>query len=90
MSFFGWIAKLLSEYWRLFLEGTAYTLIMALVGTVAGFLIGLLVAMVRTVPVRKTDSAVKKILMRAVNFVLSAYVEIIRGTPLMVQALIIH
>lgn len=90
MSFFEWIGKLLSEYWVLFLQGAGYTMLMALIGTVAGFMIGALVALVRTVPLLPTDPPGKTVFMRVVNTVLTAYVEIIRGTPMMVQALIIH
>ena len=90
MSFFDWTIKLLSEYWLQFLSGTKNTLIMALTGTIAGFLIGLLIAIVRTIPVKESDSRLKKVFFKAVNTVLTAYVEIIRGTPMLVQALIIH
>lgn len=73
-----------------FLSGTVNTLIMAIIGTIVGFLIGLGIAIVRTVPLSDRDPLIKKILLKAVNFILSAYVEIIRGTPMLVQALIIH
>ena len=63
---------------------------MALTGTVIGFIIGLLIAMVRTIPVYSTDNIVKRVAMRIVNLLLSVYVEVIRGTPMLVQALIIH
>jgi putative lysine transport system permease protein len=36
------------------------------------------------------DGGAKKVFFRIVNFILTAYIEIIRGTPMMVQALIIH
>ena len=90
MSFFDWIVKFISEYWFQFLNGTKNTLIMALTGTIAGFLIGLLIAVIRTIPVSENDSRFKKITFKVINFLLSAYVEIIRGTPMLVQALIIH
>ena len=90
MSFFDWIIKLGGEYWLQFLSGTQNTLIMALTGTIAGFIIGLLIAVVRTIPVSEKDSGFKKVAMKCVKFVLSTYVEIIRGTPMLVQALIIH
>ena len=48
-SFFGWVAFLLQKYGTLFLRGTGMTLLIALTGTLLGFLIGLLVAIVRTV-----------------------------------------
>ena len=90
MSFIDWMLKLVSEYWLQFLNGTKNTLIMALTGTIAGFIIGLLIAIVRTIPVAENDSKFKKIFFKCVNTLLSTYVEIIRGTPMLVQALIIH
>ena len=90
MGFFGWIQKLLSEYWVLFLNGTKNTLIMALTGTFIGFIIGLGVAIVRTIPVGENAPKWKQYLFKGANGLLSAYVEIVRGTPMLVQALIIH
>lgn len=90
MTFFDWIERLLNEYWPMFLNGTKNTLIMALTGTVIGFVIGLLIAIVRTIPVGENSPVWKKVLFKIVNFILSAYVEIIRGTPMLVQALIVH
>lgn len=90
MNLFEWIARMASEYWLQFLTGTLNTIVMAVVGTLAGLLIGLLIAIVRTLPVRPQDSRFKKALMKAVHFLLGAYIEIIRGTPMMVQALIVH
>lgn len=90
MSFFDWFIKLLMEYYPLFLKGAGYTMIMAIAGTVAGFVIGLVIAIIRTVPVDENSSTVKKVLMKFVNIILSVYVEVVRGTPMLVQALIIH
>ena len=90
MTFFDWIERLLSEYWPMFLSGTKNTLIMALTGTIIGFVIGLLIAIVRTIPVGESAPIWQKIVFKVINFVLSAYVEIIRGTPMLVQALIVH
>ena len=90
MNLLEWIVKLLEENWELFLNGTKNTLIMALTGTIIGFLIGLIIAIIRTIPTTKNTNIIVKIFLKAVNFVLNAYIEIIRGTPMMVQALIIH
>ena len=63
---------------------------MALIGTVVGFIIGLGIAIVRTIPVSQNDSKFKKVFFKCINAILSAYIEIIRGTPMLVQALIVH
>lgn len=90
MNLFDWIVKLIEEYWLLFLNGTKNTLIMALTGTVIGFIIGLGIAIVRTIPENKNMHHALLWVKRGVNFLLNAYIEIVRGTPMMVQALIIY
>ena len=90
MSFFDWIIRLLKEYSVQFLNGTKNTVIMALCGTLVGFIIGLGIAIVRTIPVEENARMSKKVFFKSVNVLLSAYVEIIRGTPMLVQALIVH
>ena len=90
MNTFDWIIRLFSEYWGDFLKGTGYTLIMALSGTLIGFIIGLLIGIVRTISVKKEHSKIKYAVKKAIDFILSAYIEIIRGTPMLVQSLILH
>jgi putative lysine transport system permease protein len=90
MSLFDWIIKLGGEYWPQFLNGTKNTLIMALTGTAIGFLIGLGIAIVRTIPVGQNAPKWQKVIFKVINILLSAYIEIIRGTPMLVQALIVH
>ena len=90
MSFFDWIGKILSEYFLQFLKGTGYTLVMAIAGTLIGFIIGLAIAVVRTIPTEKGTKPVKRVLLKIVNVILNVYIEVMRGTPMLVQALIIH
>lgn len=89
-SFFGWVAFLLDKYGMLFLQGALFTIVIALTGTVIGFLIGLLVAILRTVPVGAKDSRVKRIGLKALSVILSVYIEVFRGTPMIVQAMVIY
>lgn len=90
MTLFDWIKRIFSEYWRSFLQGTGNTMLMAITGTLIGFLIGLLIAIVRTIPVDKNSGIVKKSVLKVVNAICAAYVEVVRGTPMLVQALIVH
>ena len=101
-SFFGWVAFLLQKYGTLFLRGTGMTLLIALTGTLLGFLIGLLVAIVSTValpqsrhPQKSTSAeraslALRRALLRAVQLLLSVYIQVFRGTPMIVQAVVIY
>jgi putative lysine transport system permease protein len=86
---FGWIGYLIQQYGTMFLQGTGTTMLIAIFGTFAGFGIGLLVAIVRTIPIEPKSSILKKVLMKIVRFILIAYIEIFRGTPMMVQAMVI-
>lgn len=88
-SFFEWVIYLLQEYYPLFLRGTWTTLEVSITGTVIGFIIGLFVAVVRTIPLAENDSRIKKILFGIVRTLLVAYIEIFRGTPMIVQAMVI-
>ena len=63
-------------------------MLIALVGTVAGLLIGLATGVLRTCPLSK--NVVVRILQRILNAVITVYVEIFRGTPMMVQAMVIY
>ena len=59
-TFWGWVSLLIEKYGPLFLNGTLYTMLIAISGTVIGFVIGLLVAIVRTIPVSPKDPVAKK------------------------------
>lgn len=87
MNFFERIGNILSNYYLWILKGVGYTMLVAVVGTLAGLLIGVLIGMYRTLesPKNKFLRALKKL----GDFILSAYVEIFRGTPMMVQAMVI-
>ena len=87
MSFFETILKILNKYWLFILEGVGNTMLIALISTVVGLLIGIVVGVIRTIPPSK--NLVVRIFQKIVNFLLSAYIEIFRGTPMMVQSMVI-
>lgn len=88
MTTFDWIIKLLKEYGSLFLKGTGYTMAMAVAGTLIGLLIGLLIGVYRTIPDPKNKGL--KALKKAGDAIITAYVELFRGTPMLVQALLFY
>lgn len=59
----------------------------AIIGTAAGLFIGVLVGVFRTTEKPKNKNAA--FLRKIADFLLSAYIEIFRGTPMMVQAMVI-
>ena len=88
-DFWGWVVYLLQQYGSSFLRGAGTTMLIAVISTAVGCLIGFGVGIVQTTPTDKAHS-VKYFLMKAVRFLLDAYVEIFRGTPMMVQAMFIY
>ena len=85
-----WIVYLANEYKLMFLEGLWTTLYIAVIGTFFGFILGYLVGMVQDIKINKQDNIVKRIVMRAVKIVCVVYVEIFRGTPMIVQGMIVY
>ena len=60
-TFFGWVGYLVQQYGSLFLRGTGVTLLIAISGTVLGFLLGLLVAILRTIELGPRASMWKRV-----------------------------
>jgi len=83
-----WIVSTVKQYGGMIIGGVGMTLLLALVGTIVGFIIGLLVSIVRTIPTPSTRY--KNWLLNFIKWLLSVYVEIFRGTPMMVQAAAIY
>lgn len=84
------IIYLLQQYGTSYLAGAGTTLLIALVSTAVGCLIGFAVGIVQTIPVSKSDSLLKRVALKIVRAVLTAYVELFRGTPMMIQAVFIY
>lgn len=89
-TFWGKIVMLIQEYSTSFLRGAGVTMIIALVGTFIGCIIGFAVGIVQTIPVSKKDNIIKRVVLKVIRFILTAYVEIFRGTPMMAQAMFIY
>ena len=91
MNFFERIVYLLQEYGPSYLKGAGATLAIAVVSTAIGCLIGFVVGVIQTIPVdRKRDSLAKRGVLGVVKAVMKAYVELFRGTPMIVQATFIY
>jgi len=88
MEFFNDAAMILAKHYPFLLRGVGYTMLIALVGTLAGLLIGLATGVLRTCPLSKNP--IVRFLQKLVNGIIAVYVEIFRGTPMMVQAMVIY
>lgn len=89
-DFFGWVVFLFKTYGDLFLGGACVTMLIAITGTIIGFMIGLGVACFQTIPLEQFKAGPVKALLRVVKWILTAYVEVFRGTPMMAQAVLIY
>ena len=69
--------------YALALEGLKNTLIIAIIGLIIGILIGTVIASIRVLPKYK-------VLPRVLNAICAFYVELFRGTPIVVQLLIFY
>lgn len=72
----------------LYAEGLKTTLILAILGTVFGTLLGFVIVGLRIQKVHYKDKPVIKVLKKLANWLAIVYIDIIRGTPMMVQAML--
>lgn len=83
-----WLVKIITNNWPMFIRGAEITLLISITGTIIGSLIGLLVGVIRTFPM--PEKGIRKFFLKLVNIILSVYIEIFRGTPMIVQAMVIY
>ncbi len=84
------ICYLLSTYGFLFLKGAGNTLFLAIVGSIVGLLLGMGLALLRNLSVSRRDSWPLKIVKEIGKWFSIVYIEVFRGTPLMVQAILMY
>lgn len=88
MSFLKDVLNIFIKYYPQLLTGVGNTLLIALTSTAAGLALGLLTGVVRTAPMSKNP--VLRVLHKLLNAIIAIYVEIFRGTPMMVQSMVIY
>lgn len=85
---FDWVVNIIRDNWPMFLRGAGVTLYISIIGTIIGSIIGLMVGVIRTIPT--PERGMKKVLLKIINAILSIYIEFFRGTPMIVQAMVIY
>ena len=88
-DFYGRVMEVFHRYGMSMLQGAGTSLQIALVGTLAGCIIGFAVGVIQTIPSEKGDNPIKRAVLWVIKVILNAYVEIFRGTPMMAQAMFI-
>ncbi|MEA5151377.1 MAG: amino acid ABC transporter permease [Oscillospiraceae bacterium] len=84
------IGKLWSNYGVSYLSGIRNTLVLALVATFIGCVIGFICGVLNTIPGAKTDSPLKKFFLGLIRAIVRIYVEVFRGTPMVLQAVFLY
>jgi putative lysine transport system permease protein len=87
MSFQTFI-NIVKENWPVFLRGAGMTLFISIIATIIGSLIGLLIGVIRTIP--RPERGIKRIFLQFISAILAIYIEFFRGTPMIVQAMVIY
>ena len=84
------VARLLAEYGSSYLTGICNTLILAVVATLIGCIIGFACGVLNTIPHSKNDPPVKRFFLALIRVLVRVYVEVFRGTPMVLQAVFIY
>ncbi len=84
------VTRLWEAYAPSYLNGMKNTLILAVVATFFGCVIGLLCGTLNTIPYGPRDPWWKKLPLMLLRLVVRLYVEIFRGTPMVLQAVFIY
>ena len=84
------ILKLWGKYGGSYLTGMRNTLVLALVGTVIGCIIGFMCGVLNTIPYTDRDPLPKRVVLKLVRIIVRVYVEGVRGTPMVLQAVFIY
>ncbi|MBQ2086174.1 MAG: amino acid ABC transporter permease [Oscillospiraceae bacterium] len=84
------VLRLCSKYYPIYLSGMKNTVLLALIGTVLGCVIGFVCGVLNTIPLDPRDPFRKRALVKCVRGVIRAYVELFRGTPMVLQAVFIY
>lgn len=84
------ISLLWEHYWLTYLTGIRNTIVVAVVATLIGCIIGLVCGILNTIPYTKQDSLGKRFVLKLIRVIVRIYVEVFRGTPMILQAVFIY
>ena len=84
------IVKLWSKYGGPYLTGMRNTLVLALVATAIGCVIGFICGILNTIPCSDRDPMPKRVLLKIVRIIVRVYVEVFRGSPMVLQAVFLY
>ena len=89
-DFFGSMAYMLYNMWPTFVQGIVNTVIIALVGTVVAFFLALALVFLRVQEPDRSDNDFVRLMKVVGAGFAKLYSQAVRGTPMMIQGLIIY
>lgn len=84
-NFFPTLGKVLSKEWLSILKGLGNTLLISIAAIIIGVIIGTLIASIKLIPRKKNNW-----LLKIANGICEVYLTFFRGTPVVVQLLLIY
>ena len=84
------IVKLWTKYGDSYIVGMRNTLILALAATAIGCIIGFVCGVLNTIPYSKNDPLPKRFILKLIRVIVRLYVEVFRGTPMVLQAVFMY
>lgn len=85
----GWMYFLAEKYAASFWQGTWLTLYVAVLGTIFGFVLGYIIGIIEDIRIDPETGKIRRFPAVLAKGICSVYVELFRGTPMIVQAMII-
>ncbi len=90
-DFFGTIIYIVQSYYKIILYGLGVTILLSVVGTLGGFILAMGVTQARVVVIdQKRDPLYTRVFKSVFKQLSIIYVTVFRGTPMIVQAMIIY
>ena len=84
------MGRLWSKYGHLYMQGIGSTLILALIATFLGCVIGFACGVLNTIPCSRRDPLIRRFGLKSLCILIRVYVEVFRGTPMVLQAVFIY
>ena len=84
------MARLWGKYGEMYMRGIGSTLALALIATFFGCVIGFLCGVLNTIPYTSHDPLAKRLGLKLLRVLVRVYVEVFRGTPMVLQAVFIY
>ena len=84
------MGRLWVKYGPMYLRGIGSTLALALIATLFGCIIGFGCGILNTIPYTSKDRPIKRLTLKLTRILIRIYVEVFRGTPMVLQAVFIY